>query len=191
MRPLIIIHGWGGNGPGHWQNWLSDDLAARGIPVDYPVLPDADTPDLNVWLGTLRSVRMCHDQPPDIIAHSLGAIAVIHWLFRETGAQLFNRVLLVSPPSPRNAAPEVASFFPLPCDITNTIGSNCASIMLIGAKDDPFARPKDFGAIAQIVGVEPHLFEAGGHLNVESGYGPWPWVSAWARGEDAGDPRPN
>lgn len=190
MRPILLIHGWGGSGPGHWQNWLSDELAAEGIPVDYPVLPDADTPNLNVWLATLEAVRMCQDQPPDVIAHSLGAVTVLHWIERTNGRNLFNRVLLVSPPSPRNAAPEVASFLPIPCDLMEKVRSACASVSLIGAKDDPFARPKDFEAYGQVLGVQPHLFETGGHLNAASGYGRWPWITAWARGNDAGTPRP-
>ena len=55
MRPrFVILHGWENRRPSdHWEHWLHDELVARGYEVDYPQLPDPDTPDLETWLGIL------------------------------------------------------------------------------------------------------------------------------------------
>ena len=37
---VLIVHGLGGSGPDHWQTWLASRLAARGVSVSYPDLPD-------------------------------------------------------------------------------------------------------------------------------------------------------
>ena len=52
--PTVLVHGWQGSGPGHWQRWLAEQLEAAGREVRFPDLPDADTPDLRAWLAALE-----------------------------------------------------------------------------------------------------------------------------------------
>ena len=37
---FLILHGWQGSGPGHWQTWLAGRLRDRGERVSYPELPE-------------------------------------------------------------------------------------------------------------------------------------------------------
>ena len=48
--PTVLIPGWNGSGPGHWQSWLAGQLAAHEREVRWPDLPDVDHPDLARWL---------------------------------------------------------------------------------------------------------------------------------------------
>ena len=42
-RPVyLILHGYQGSGPGHWQTWLAGRLRSGDAKVHYPDLPDAD-----------------------------------------------------------------------------------------------------------------------------------------------------
>src|SRR3954454_6180687 len=109
-RPeYLILHGYQGSGPGHWQAWLAGRLQATDATVRFPDLPDADAPRLAAWLETLeREVT----EGAGVICHSLACLLWMHHLAREGRAA--QRVLLVAPPS-RAGAPEVLhSFFPVP-----------------------------------------------------------------------------
>ncbi len=53
--PFLILHGLEGSGPGHWQPWLAERLAARGLEVEFPGLPDPSDPDPDAWLDALAA----------------------------------------------------------------------------------------------------------------------------------------
>ena len=54
---FLILHGWQGSGPEHWQTWLAGRLRAAGHHVQYPELPACDEPWLRwVELGRRRMV---------------------------------------------------------------------------------------------------------------------------------------
>ena len=54
-RPCyLILHGYQGSGPGHWQTWLAGRLRAGDAVVHYPDLPDADRPQLRRVAGRAR-----------------------------------------------------------------------------------------------------------------------------------------
>src|SRR3954470_12232349 len=46
---VLILHGWQGSGPDHWQTWLAGRLRDRGAHVQYPSLPDCDVPCPDRW----------------------------------------------------------------------------------------------------------------------------------------------
>jgi len=47
MVPTVILHGLDGNGPEHWQVWLTAQLTEAGREVRNPDLPDAAAPSLD------------------------------------------------------------------------------------------------------------------------------------------------
>ena len=56
MAPLrvLILHGWQGSGPDHWQTWLAGRLTQAGAHVQYPDLPDCDVPCPDRWGAALH-----------------------------------------------------------------------------------------------------------------------------------------
>jgi len=68
--PLVVLHGWQGSGPEHWQTWLVEQLRAAGRDVRYPTLADPNVPVLDDWLRAMRDAIA--DLPPDgydVVAH--------------------------------------------------------------------------------------------------------------------------
>ena len=61
-RSFLLLHGWGGSEPRHWQSWLAPRLRARGEDVRFPELPGAERPSLERWLGALDFERWCLDR---------------------------------------------------------------------------------------------------------------------------------
>src|SRR3954466_5009270 len=106
-RPgYLILHGYQGSGPGHWQSWLAGRLRSSDAGVRFPDLPDANEPQLELWLGA-------PGRGPDgervVICHSLACLLWMHHVAR--GGKPAARLLLVAPPSLAGAPEILHPFF--------------------------------------------------------------------------------
>jgi hypothetical protein len=98
---FVILHGWENRRPPeHWEHWLFDELNARGAEVDYPQLPDPDTPDLETWLGLLDELVTRGEGPVTLLAHSLAASLWLTRLARGDSPGLVTRLALAAIPAP-------------------------------------------------------------------------------------------
>ena len=114
---MLLVHGWQGSGPEHWQQWLADQLRADGGDVRVPSLPDVDHPSLAPWLAGLG--HALRELPPDgfdVLTHSLGSLLWLHHASMATDVPRPARVALISPPSPSIGVAELAEFVPPPMD---------------------------------------------------------------------------
>jgi predicted alpha/beta hydrolase family esterase len=162
---ILIMPGLGDSGPDHWQTrWERKLSTARRI-----VQQDWDRPRLAEWLGTIEREIAAARRPAVCIAHSLGVAALIHAAPRVSDK--IAGAFLVAPPSEhvvsqlpaidRAFAPYPRSRLPFPT-------------ILVASANDPYADADFSRALAQDLGAE--LVDAGeaGHINVDSGHGPWP-----------------
>jgi predicted alpha/beta hydrolase family esterase len=53
--------------------------------------------------------------------------------------------------------------------------------LLVGSDNDDFTSAEEFEEIARALGIEHRIIPAGGHINIASGYGPWPFALEWVR----------
>jgi predicted alpha/beta hydrolase family esterase len=168
-RPsYLILHGYQGSGPGHWQTWLAGRLRSTEAAVYYPDLPDADAPSLHAWLDALERELAAIGEPPIVICHSLACVLWLH--HAAAGGADAERVLLVAPPSVSGVPDELAGFFPVPAvELPNA--------RLVCSDDDPYC-PE---AGHQLYPGPADVLPGQGHVNPDAGYGPWPAVEAWAR----------
>jgi predicted alpha/beta hydrolase family esterase len=177
--PTVILHGWRGDEPGHWQSWLAEELAAAGREVRYPVMPDADTPERESWLCALRgTLTGLPDDGFDVVAHSVGALLWLHHASVGDTSPRPARVALVAPPSPAPPIPEIESFFPVPLDV-DLVRHAADGTVLVGGDDDPYTPEGIAVAYGRPLKMPTTIVAGGGHLNVDSGYGPWPAMLDW------------
>ena len=174
---IIIVHGYDGSGPGHWQRWLEQELQRRDIEAILPDLPDPTAPQKDVWVQTLAAVAESARAPVTFVCHSLGCWAVDH-LFSERGLLGARAVLLVAPPSPYLLFEPVDTFMPPPCRRA-VWAPVAARTLLVGSDNDDFTTPEEFAEIAHKLGVRSHVIPGAGHINLDSGYGPWPFALEW------------
>src|SRR4051794_3101709 len=168
-RPAyLILHGYQGSGPGHWQSWLAGRLRSTDATVRFPDLPDADDPRPQSWLEVLERELDSFPDAPVVICHSLACLLWMHHVAR--GGKPASRVLLVAPPSITGAPEMLHSFFPAPeVELPNA--------RLVCSDNDPYC-PE--GAVTLYAGLPADVLPGAGHINPDAGYGSWPAVEAWA-----------
>lgn len=187
MAPrVLILHGWQGSGPEHWQTWLASRLRERGAHVQYPDLPACDEPCPNRWGAALqREARRLSQGPGErvVVCHSLGCVLWLREAARLNQEFRADRVALVAPPCPNAGVLELDGFYPTGADAA-AVAAAAQSTLLICSDDDPYC--PDGGAHrywAEPLALEVQLISGGAHLNTDAGYGPWPEMEAWCLGE--------
>ncbi len=171
---FLMVPGIDGSDRLHWQSRWERELGAsagRITPSSW------SEPELTDWMAALdRAVPA--DRPTMVVAHSLGCLAVAHWLSTRSVAAVRGTVrgtVLVAPPDTAGPAfPTAAArtFVGLPTERLPVPG------LVIGSDDDPYATPEVTGALAAGWGVPAVGVGAAGHLNSASGLGRWP--AGWA-----------
>ncbi|MEH3085993.1 MAG: alpha/beta hydrolase [Xylophilus ampelinus] len=175
---VVIVPGWRDSGPGHWQSLWAEQLpgAVRVVQDDWI------SPARAAWVESLRRTILDLPGPVVVAAHSLGCIAVTHLpadaLARIRGA------LLVAPADPERKA-VLADFAPVPH------ARLPFRSVLVASGNDPFCPVRLAGAYARAWGSEFVRLQDAGHINLESGFGPWPLGRALLRsltedGDEAG-----
>jgi predicted alpha/beta hydrolase family esterase len=162
---LLIVPGLGGSGPDHWQTrWEQKLSTARRVERR-----DWERPERDEWVVAIVAAIEASNRPVILVAHSLGAIAAIH-ASRDTAPWIKGAFLVAAPSEQRLAdvaeadaalRPYRREKLPFPS-------------VLVASRDDPYSTYADAERLAGDWGAK--LIDAGaaGHINTESGHGPWP-----------------
>jgi predicted alpha/beta hydrolase family esterase len=161
----LIVPGFRGSPAGHWQrHWLDLDVTAEEVVQD-----DFDRPDLSAWLARLGQAV---DRRPGsvLVGHSLGALLIAHFASRNPGAPVAGALLV----APADADRLTAAF---PC-FRSFAGIPTAPLafpsVLVASRTDPYMRFDRAAGFAEAWGAGLVDLGDAGHVNVESGHGPWP-----------------
>lgn len=163
---ILIVPGLGNSGAEHWQTrWQTNLSTARRVEQD-----EWDAPQRDAWVASIVAAVDAAARPVVIVAHSLGCVAVAHAAADFPPGRV-RGALLVTPPSARSIRTIAAidqAFVPLPIDPLPFPS------LLVASQTDPHASAAEAEEIAGLWGA--HLLDAGdaGHINAESGHGPWP-----------------
>lgn len=162
---ILIVPGYTNSGPEHWQTrWEAKLSTARRVEQaewSKPVRED--------WTARVVDAVNKAERPAVIVAHSLGIPTVIHAIpeFRTKVAGAF----LVAPPDVSNPAirpKHLMTFGPYPRDPLPFPS------VVIASRNDPYSA---FDVAEDTAAAWGSLFiDAGeaGHINSDSGFGPWP-----------------
>lgn len=168
---FLLLHGYGGTHPEHWQGYLKNLLEERGQTVLFPTLPSFENPQLDEWMTFLENELK--DIDPDslvVAAHSLGCTLWLQYLAKHPDTKP-KKTFLVSPPLNDCDVREIESFFPLPeLDLSNQ------NTMIIGSDNDPFILEKEFWTLSDKLGIPFKLIPGAGHINSPA-HGDWEWMN--------------
>ncbi len=161
---LLILPGLGGGSPDHWyMRWAARLSTARRVEQR-----DFDAPRLEEWTQAIARAAGAAERPVVLVGHALGALAGVHAAARlDTVVAAF----LVAPPSEtalRAAAGVDPAFAHAP---RAPLGFPA---LLVASRNDSWCDYEDAAAYAAAWGAT--LADAGlsGHIDPESGHGPWP-----------------
>lgn len=163
---LLFVPGLGNSGPDHWQRrWLERLSTGRLVDQD-----EWDSPRLADWAGRIAEAVAGSARPVVLIGHSLGVPAIAH------AAAAFEEgkvrgAFLVAPPAEsivKTLAEIDPAFAPFPR------GPLTFPSLLVASRNDAFSAYRDSEDLALDWGAS--IVDAGeaGHINAESGHGPWP-----------------
>jgi len=160
----LVVPGWTNSGPEHWQSlWERDHPGFRRVQQR-----DWDHPDRAEWVRTLDAAIRAESEPPVLVAHSLGCIAVAHWAAAHdrpiAGALLVAPADVERPDAPapiRNFAPVPLPALPFPA-------------IVVASSDDPYLGLDRAAHFARCWGARLVDLGAAGHINTDAGFGPWP-----------------
>jgi predicted alpha/beta hydrolase family esterase len=162
---ILIIPGYLGSGPEHWQSrWEKKLSTARRVEQR-----DWERPNRDEWAEAILRETRAATRPAVLVAHSLGVIAALH--AAQQSREKIAGAFLVAPPSEQvmREMPAVdPSFLPAPRSKLPF------PAVLVGGDNDPYADLLFARNLAKDIGAR--FIDAGpaGHINAESGHGPWP-----------------
>ncbi|MFZ2102013.1 MAG: alpha/beta hydrolase [Oricola sp.] len=162
---ILIIPGYTNSGPDHWQSrWQSGITTARRVEQ-----AEWSKPVRSDWVDRIREEIGRAEKPVVLVAHSLGVAAAVHAV--QEGAENVSGGFFVAPPDVSNPSirpKHLMTFGPYPRDPLPFPS------FVVASRNDPFSSFDEAGDIATAWGS--FLVDAGesGHINAESGHGPWP-----------------
>lgn len=158
MTTTLIIPGLKSSGPAHWQSWFEERIPGTVRVIQ----PDWDNPDLAQWAARVRRDITRSPGRLLLVAHSFGVLAAA-----QAASDHSDRIagaLLVAPADPDKFG--IGELLP---QTTLPFRS-----VLVGSTDDPWMTLERAAHWADIWGSDFVNLGSAGHINVESGFGPWP-----------------
>lgn len=168
----IIVPGVGGSDYDHWQSWLQRQL----ISCSRVQQKDWNNPVLNEWVGNFVDTIALVNTSVQVVAHSFGCLTTIAAIdqYPELSKKI-EKLILVAPANParfgengfaRDSVGHYADYFH---QIKLTIPTE-----LMISENDPWLNYQDALILAQAWNVRANNLGHVGHINVESGFGPFP-----------------
>ena len=168
-RPrLVIVPGLHGSGAEHWQSWLHGQIdgAVRVVQDEWGV------PDLERWSERVAATVVGLGPGPHVIvAHSFGCLASVRAAAQDPAPGIA-QLLLVAPAEPERF--DAAQRLPqAPLAMPSCV---------VASDNDPWMSATRAQAWAQRWGSHWINLGNAGHINVASGFGPFPLAREWAAG---------
>lgn len=170
-QTTLIVPGYLGSGPAHWQSWLERQLpdARRVNDIDWTA------PRLAIWAATVGQALDAIRHPVWLVAHSFGCLASVLAASRRPGR--IAGVLLVAPADPERFDAQglrsSGDTSPSLADRLHAVQLDCPSL-LVASTNDPWMNFSTAAYWAGRWGSRLVNLGAAGHINVDAGFGPWP-----------------
>lgn len=179
----LIVPGVGGSEYQHWQSWLQRQLMSCSRVQQQ----DWNLPILQNWGAQFVKTLAAIQQPVQIIAHSFGCLTSVAALALHPELQTqVKRLILVAPANPARFGDKGFA-----CDSDNNylawfhqLKVAVPAQMLI-SENDPWLSFADAQRLAQAWNLQPVNLGAVGHINVASGFGPFPEIFDYLMDENS------
>uniref|UniRef100_UPI0025CD6CA7 RBBP9/YdeN family alpha/beta hydrolase n=1 Tax=uncultured Thiodictyon sp. TaxID=1846217 RepID=UPI0025CD6CA7 len=165
--------GFHGSGPGHWQTWMESQVrgARRVVGIDW------EAPVLGAWVAAVRRQILRSPGRVWLVAHSFGCLVAV-----AAGVGLGGRVagaMLVAPANPERFSRQGLRQAGRP----GAAGTLSAVLrrqrpgfpsLVVASSNDPWMPVRSLTGWTATWGSQLIGIGQAGHINAESGFGPWP-----------------
>lgn len=169
----LIVPGYHGSSDAHWQTWFEQHLphVRRVDGIDW------ESPQVSMWSAQIVRVLEMATQPVWIVAHSFGCLATV-WASPQIAHKIAG-VFLVAPADPWRFAHEGLHEQVKSLQTVRSVAEDLPKMPLpfpsvvIASTNDPWVKLTTAGVWAQHWGSYFINIGNAGHINTDSGFGPW------------------
>ncbi|MFO1116829.1 MAG: alpha/beta fold hydrolase [Beijerinckiaceae bacterium] len=161
---ILILPGKGGGTPDHWYaRWTAKLSTAHRVEQR-----DFDRPVFAEWSARIAEAAAKAQRPVVLVGHSMGAVA---GLLCAPDLDNIAAAMFVAPASPRvlRTMDDVDPAF-----AAHAVRRLDFPALLVASRDDPYSTYEESTERASALGATLVDAGASGHINAESGHGPWP-----------------
>lgn len=174
MIHTVIVPGVGGSEHDHWQSWLQRQLKSCSRVQQQ----DWNKPLLHAWVEQFVKTVQAIQEPIQIVAHSFGCLTTVAALAQHPELnQKIKNLVLVAPANParfgdagfaRDSQNDYQQYF-------HQLKLQVPTQMII-SENDPWLNFQDALQLAKAWKIRPKNLGQVGHINVASGFGPFPEI---------------
>ena len=174
MIHTVIVPGVGGSEHDHWQSWLQRQLKSCSRVQQQ----DWNKPVLHEWIEQFVKTVKSIQEPIQIVAHSFGCLTTVAALAQHPELnQKIKNLVLVAPANParfgdagfaRESQNDYQQYF-------HQLKLQVPTQMII-SENDPWLNFQDALQLAKAWKIRPKNLGQVGHINVASGFGPFPEI---------------
>ena len=174
MIHTVIVPGVGGSEHDHWQSWLQRQLKSCSRVQQQ----DWNKPVLHEWIEQFVKTVQAIQEPIQIVAHSFGCLTTVAALAQHPELnQNIKNLVLVAPANParfgdagfaRESQNDYQQYF-------HQLKLQVPTQMII-SENDPWLNFQDALKLAKAWKIRPKNLGQVGHINVASGFGPFPEI---------------
>jgi predicted alpha/beta hydrolase family esterase len=174
MIHTVIVPGVGGSEHDHWQSWLQRQLKSCSRVQQQ----DWNKPVLHEWVEQFIKTVQAIQEPIQIVAHSFGCLTTVAALAQHPELnQNIKNLVLVAPANPtrfgdagfaRESQNDYQQYF-------HQLKLQVPTQMII-SENDPWLNFQDALQLAKAWKIRPKNLGQVGHINVASGFGPFPEI---------------
>jgi len=174
MIHTVIVPGVGGSEHDHWQSWLQRQLKSCSRVQQQ----DWNKPVLHEWIEQFVKTVQAIQEPIQIVAHSFGCLTTVAALAQHPELnQKIKNLVLVAPANParfgdagfaRDSQNDYQQYF-------HQLKLQVPTQMII-SENDPWLNFQDALQLAKAWKIRPKNLGQVGHINVASGFGPFPEI---------------
>ena len=164
-RNVLVLPGWGGSGPQHWQTFWELRHGYRRVEQHEWLRPLRGD-----WVARLEDVVLSCSEPAVLVAHSLGCVLVAAWAAHSRNTERVKAALLVAPADVERA--EIRAQLPTWAPIE--LGTLPFPCVLLASRNDPYCTFERARSFAHAWGAQFMDYGDCGHINADSGLASWP-----------------
>src|SRR3989344_3519750 len=134
MKNAILLHGLGSNPQSFWFPYLKKKLEEKGYSVWAPQLPNADIPDINIWLPYILENGQFNGETV-LVGHSAGAPLILS-ILENINTKVKQAILVagfITPLDKENPEPILQDSYNW-----EKIKQNCGEFIFINSDNDPW-----------------------------------------------------